>query len=94
MHSEVLSLLGSIRTVIPNIDLILFDRGFYSRELMVRLSNLSIPYLIFVPKRGMERRELESMSLGERKTIVHQFSFHSDNRKIVGIQTGIPEEDI
>ena len=61
MPSEVLSLLELIGTVLPNIDLVLFDRGFYSKDLMVRLSTLPVPYIIFVPKREMERRELESM---------------------------------
>jgi len=37
-----------------------------------------------VPKREMERRELESMRYGERKVIVHEFSFHSENKKIKG----------
>ena len=84
MPSEVLSLLETIRTVIPNIDLVLFDRGFYSKDLIVRLSSIPVSYIIFVPKREMERRELESMRYGERKVIVHQFSFHSDNMKIEG----------
>ncbi|MGC8562623.1 MAG: transposase [Thermoplasmata archaeon] len=84
MPAEVLSLLETIRTIIPNIDLVLFDRGFYSKDLMVRLSSLPVPYLIFVPKMEMERRELESMRYGEKKVIVHEFSFHSDNMKIKG----------
>ena len=84
MPTEVMSILETIKTTVPSIDLLLFDRGFYSKDLMVRLSSLPVPYLIFVPKREMEKRELESMRYGERKVIVHQFSFHSDNRKIKG----------
>lgn len=84
MPAEVLSLIDALKHVIPNIDLVLFDRGFYSKDLIVRLSSLQVPYIIFVPKREMERRELESMRYGEKKVIVHQFSFYSDNKKIRG----------
>ena len=84
MPLEVLSLLDTIRTVVPNIDLVLFDRGFYSKDLIVSLSNLPVPYLIFVPKREMERRELESMQFGEKKIVIYEFSFYSDNKKIKG----------
>ncbi len=73
-----------MKNVFSTIDLILFDRGFYSKELMVRLNVLSVPYIIFVPKREMEKRELESMSIGEKKLIIHQFSIYSDHRKING----------
>ena len=84
MPAEVLSLIDALKHVIPNIDLVLFDRGFYSKDLIVRLSSLQVPYIIFVPKREMERRELESMRYGERKVLVHEFSFYSDNKKIKG----------
>jgi hypothetical protein len=84
MPSEVLSLPETIRTALPNIDLVLFDRGFDSKDMIVRLSSIPVPYLIFVPKGEMERRELESMRYGERKVIVHEFSFHSENKKIKG----------
>lgn len=82
--AEVMSILETIRTYLPDIDLLLFDRGFYSKDLMVRLGSLSIPYIIFVPKRELERRELESMHLGERKIMMHEFSFHYDGKKIKG----------
>ncbi len=84
MSSEVLFLLGTVMKVFPNIDLILFDRGFYSKELIMKLNNLSVPYIIFVPKRKMEKKELESMSIGEKRVIVHQFSIYSDHKKING----------
>ncbi|MCW6158598.1 MAG: transposase [Thermoplasmatales archaeon] len=84
MPAEVMSILETIKTVVPSIDLLLFDRGFYSKDLIVRLSSLPVPYLIFVPKREMERRELESMKFGEKKVMVYEFSFYSDNKKIKG----------
>ena len=84
MPAEVLSLIDALKHVIPNIDPVLLNRGFYSKDLIVRLSSLPVPYIIFVPKREMERRELESMRYGERKVLVHEFSFYSDNKKIKG----------
>ena len=84
MPAEVISVLETIKTVVPTIDLVLFDRGFYSKDLIVRLSSLPVPYLIFVPKREMEKRELESMQFGEKKIVIHEFSFYSDNKKIKG----------
>ena len=32
----------------------------------------------------MERKELESMQFGEKKAMVYEFSFYSDNKKITG----------
>ncbi len=84
MPSEVLSILETVKKVFPNIDLVLFDRGFYSKDLIVRLNGLSILCIIFVPKREMEKRELELMIFGEKRVIIHQFSFYSDNTKITG----------
>ncbi|MDA8056118.1 MAG: hypothetical protein M0Z77_10815 [Thermoplasmatales archaeon] len=84
MPVEVMSILEIIKAVVPNIDLLLFDRGFYSKDLIVRLSSLPVPYLIFVPMREMERKELESMQFGEKKVMVYEFSFYSDNKKITG----------
>ena len=84
MPAEVMSILEIIKAVVPNIDLLLFDRGFYSKDLIARLSSLPVPYLIFVPKREMEKRELESMQFGEKKVMVCEFSFYSDNKKITG----------
>ena len=73
MPAEVMSILEIIKAVVPNIDLLLFDRGFYSKDLIVRLSSLTVPYLIFVPGREMER-----------KVMVYEFSFYNDNKKITG----------
>ena len=47
---------------------ILFDRGFYSKELMLTLANLDYPYLIFVPKNDKIKKELEAMEVAERKS--------------------------
>ena len=61
MPAEVMSILEMTKTAVPSIDLLIFDRGFYSKNLIDRLSSLTVPYLIFVPKREMERKEHESV---------------------------------
>ncbi len=49
MAKEVCWCLTIVKSLVRSIKLILFDRGFYSKELMLTLSN-AYPYLIFVPK--------------------------------------------
>jgi len=84
MPGEVLSTSGDYKEFFPNIEMVLFDKGFYSKDLIMKLNNLSVSYIIFVPKREMKKRELESMSMGEKKLIIHQYSIYSDHRKING----------
>ncbi len=77
MPDEVSGMLNRIRKITGSIDLVLFDRGFYSKELMMKLQDLRIPYLIFVPKNDQTKRELESMNYNEKKIIRHEFSFRT-----------------
>ena len=82
---EISSLLADISSFMPlsNIDLTLFDRGFYSKEVMHTLNSLDVPYLIFVPKREGIKEELSSMSGGEKKIVVHSFEYAAvDGKKI------------
>lgn len=44
MSSKVLSLLQSIITILPNINLVLFNRRFYSKDIIVKLSTLPVLY--------------------------------------------------
>ena len=39
-----------VRPLFKSVRLCLFDRGFYSNELMIALDRMTVPYLIFVPK--------------------------------------------
>lgn len=43
-----------IKKYVGNIELLLFDREFYNKELMMTLNHLDLPYLIFVPKKKGE----------------------------------------
>ncbi|WP_440955119.1 hypothetical protein ACSAZK_16555 [Methanosarcina sp. Mfa9] len=51
----------------------MFDRGFYSKELMLTLSNSKYPYLIFVPKNSKVRKELAQIEEAEKKTMQYKF---------------------
>ena len=48
--SVILHCLELIKNYIGKIKLILFDRGFYDKDLMYELTKWKYPYLIFVPK--------------------------------------------
>ncbi|MGC9138551.1 MAG: hypothetical protein ACP5G5_06060 [Thermoplasmata archaeon] len=63
MSIEITSLLEVLKRNFNNIDLILFDRWFYTKELMLSLNSI-VNYLIFVRKNSEIRRELESMEMG------------------------------
>lgn len=84
MPDEVSGMLKRIRNITGSVELVLFDRGFYSRELMLTLQELHIPYLIFVPKNEQVKRELESMNYSEKKVIRHEFSFYAHGKKVTG----------
>lgn len=83
MPSEVTGILERIRPIIPNIDLVLFDRGFYSKELMYRLHD-RVRYLIFAKKDELTKGHLNSMIEGQRKIMRHEFSFYRSGHRIAG----------
>jgi len=69
--SHCISLLSKC---IGNIDVILFDREFYIKELLMTLNHQDLPYLIFVPKKKGEISDtLLDMIPGETLTKVHTF---------------------
>jgi len=78
--------LALVRKLFKSIALILFDRGFYSKELMYTLTEADYPYLILVPKNDQVKAELESMNRGGRKKILYDFEF-SKNKTTVRGQT-------
>lgn len=69
---------------IGNISLIIFDRGFYDKDLMYELSQNSFPYLIFVPKHKDKKEILFPMEKGERFAIYNEFDLSKDKTKIEG----------
>lgn len=89
-HNMADTILYSIKLVQPlvkSILLILFDRGFYSKELMLTLSEHDYPYLIFVPKNKKVKKELETMANEEKKTIHYEFKLTRNKTTVRGDTT-------
>jgi hypothetical protein len=87
MAKEVCFCLSQIRPLVKSIKLTLYDRGFYSKDLMLALTNAAVPYLIFVPKNEMVKKELEIMAEAERKKIHYEFELNKDKTIIRGDTT-------
>jgi len=82
--SVVKECLLRIKNYIGDIKLILFDRGFYDKDLMYELSNSEYPYLIFVPKHQDKQAILETIEDGKQVAIYNEF----DVNKNFGNSTG------
>ena len=78
MAKEVCFCLSLVEPLVGSIKLVLYDRGFYSKELMLALANANHPYLIFVPKNEKVKKELAEMSESERKKINYEFTVNKD----------------
>ncbi|MCK5283722.1 MAG: transposase [Nanoarchaeota archaeon] len=61
--------LSLIKPFIGKIKLILFDRGFYDKDLMYELIQLDYPFLIFVPKHKDKQEILYPMEKGEKISV-------------------------
>jgi hypothetical protein len=100
MATEVCFCLSLLQSMVRSIKLVLFDCGFYSKELMLTLAKIGYPDLIFVPKNGKVKRELAEMAVAERKKIHYEFTLNKDKtilrgrttlallKKISSLQTG------
>jgi len=76
--------LDLIKEYIGKIILILFDRGFYDKDLMYKLSQNKFPYLIFVPKTKDKQEILYPMDKGEQIAIYNEFKVNKDKSKYPG----------
>jgi len=76
--------LSLIKQYIGNISLILFDRGFYDKDLMYDLSQNKFPYLIFVPKQKDKQEILYPMNKEEHVAIYNEFKVNKDKSKYSG----------
>ncbi len=74
MATTVSSCLGMIEPLVNSVSLVIFDRGFYSKDLMLNLANSEYQYLIFVPKNPQIKSEIESMQVGEKKKILYDYT--------------------
>jgi len=79
--SVILHCLALIKKYIGEIDLILFDRGFYDKDLMCELEEIKYPYLIFVPKYKDKKEILYPMKVGEQIAIYNEFEVNKNKSK-------------
>lgn len=76
---EITHCISLIKDYVGEIELILFDREFYVKDIMLTLNELKLPYLIFVPKKEGEIQDtLAEMYPSEIKTKVHKFDVNKD----------------
>lgn len=80
----ILHCLDLVKQYIGKIVLILFDRGFYDKDLMYELSQNNFPYLIFVPKAKDKKEILYPMDKGEHIAIIHDFTVNKDKTEYSG----------
>mgnify|MGYP001610198019 CR=1 FL=1 len=67
-----------VRQYIGPIKLILFDRGFYDKDLMYELQQNRFNYLIFVPKQKDKQELLYPLDKGSRVTIIWDYELNKD----------------
>ena len=80
----ILRCLSSIKNYVGKVELILFDRGFYDKDLMYELTRLNYPYLIFVPKYQDKQSILYPMEAGEEIAIYNAYKVNKDQSKYSG----------
>lgn len=76
--------LSLIKDYIGKIELILFDRGFYDKDLMYELLENKFSYLIFVPKHKDKKEILYPMDREEKIAIYNKFKVNKDKSKYPG----------
>ena len=76
--SVIIDCLSKIKEFVGDIELILFDRGFYDKDLMYELGKLEYHYLIFVPKHQDKKSILYPMESGEEIAIYNEFKVNKD----------------
>jgi len=73
--------LSLIKQYVGEIELLLFDRGFYDKDLMYELIKSSYPFLIFVPKKKDKQELLYPLDKGENVTIIWDYEINKDKTK-------------
>ena len=74
-------MLSLIKPLIGEVKLLLFDRGFYDKDLMYELIQLKYPFLIFVPKHHDKKEILYPLEEGEKFTILWDGELNKDKTK-------------
>lgn len=70
-----------LKPYLGTIKLLLFDRGFYDKDLMYELIQLKYPFLIFVPKHHDKKEILYPMEEGEQFTVLWDNEVKKDKTK-------------
>ncbi len=81
--SVIIECLSRIKNYIGEIELILFDRGFYDKDLMFELNKLDYPYFIFVPKHPDKKSILYPMETGEEIAIYNEFKINKEKSNFI-----------
>lgn len=76
--------LSLIKKYVGHINLIIFDRGFYDKDLMYELTKSDYPYLIFVPKQKDKQEILFPMEKGEHIAAIFDFTVNKNKTKYTG----------
>jgi hypothetical protein len=87
MATTVSWCIGLIEPLVNAVDLTIFDRGFYSKDLMLTLAHSEYPYLIFVPRNPQIKSEIESMQVGEKKKILYDYTVNKEKTVFKGKTT-------
>ena len=74
-------MLSLIKPHIGEVKLLLFDRGFYDKDLMYELIQLKYPFLIFVPKHKDKKEILYPLEEGKRFTVLWDSEVNKDKTK-------------
>lgn len=82
--SVILHCLSLIKEYIGKIELIIFDRGFYDKDLMYELTKWKYPYLIFVPKHKDKKEILCSLDTEEKIAIYNDFKVNKNKSNYLG----------
>ncbi|MFH1290958.1 MAG: hypothetical protein ABIH79_00165, partial [archaeon] len=82
--SVIIDCLSKIKNFVGDIELILFDRGFYDKDLMFELTKMNYPYLIFVPKHQDKKSILYPLEAGEEIAIYNEFEVNKNFSKYLG----------
>lgn len=76
--------LSLIKRYIGKINLIIFDRGFYDKDLMFELTKMGYPYLIFVPKHKDKKEILYPMKDNKQIAIYNEFKVNKNQSQYPG----------
>lgn len=82
MPSEIGHCCDLCMTIFDHIDLLLFDMGFYSKDQIMKLNDLEMNYLIFVPKNPQVKEEFTRMHKSEKKIVLHECYVYRYDRRV------------